>query len=362
MQPAPQVDPAGTADPAGTVTIVALGSYLPQGVVGLDFFYEAGMPPDPMPNSPLMRLPQHRHHVAGGERASTMIERAARPMFARLGIPPDGNVDLLLTNVLLPDGMITGCGAETADVLGCTPEWIIDLHNGGCASFPYMLKVAGALAAGGGARTALLATVQNTAGQLFIQPEIRKLPHAALPGDGCGVAYLRAGGGGPGATVLGVQTRHTPGTAMDIGPVTPDGRRYWESGSGALDVKADPDKQKETLALGNRLVPELVEELCARLDISVADIDALVTNQPNRIFLRNWREALGLPPERHLDTFDRFGNLYGAGVAVTLDYAAREGRIADGALVVVAGFAHAGDFAAAAALRWHGAPATGPPS
>jgi 3-oxoacyl-[acyl-carrier-protein] synthase-3 len=354
--------PASAADPAGTVTVVGLGSYLPQEVVGLDFFYAAGMPPDPMPNSPLMRLPPRRHHVARGERASTMIERAARPMFDRLGIPPDGNVDVLLTNVLLPDGMFTGCGAETADLLGCTPEWIIDLHNGGCASFPYMLKVAGALVAGGGARTALLATVQNTAGQLFSQPEIRKQPYAALPGDGCGVAYVRAGGTGPGATVLGVQTRHTPDTAMDIGVVTADGRRYWEAGGAAVDVKADPDKQKETLALGNRLVPELVEELCARLGLAVRDIDVLVTNQPNRIFLRNWREALGLPKERHLDTFDRFGNLYGAGVAITLDHAAREGLIADGALVVVAGFAHAGDFAAAAALRWRGLPGTVGPS
>ncbi|WP_249375581.1 hypothetical protein [Streptomyces sp. I05A-00742] len=38
----------------------------------------------------------------------------------------------------------------------------------------------------------------------------------------------------------------------------------------------------------------------------------MVTNQPNRIFLKNWRGALGLPAERHLGTFDRFGNLYGA--------------------------------------------------
>jgi len=335
--------------------VVGLGSYVPKTVVGLDFFYAAGMPPDPMPNSPLLRLPPERRHVEPGERAAAMIERAAAAMFDRLGLEPAGNVDVLLTNVLLPDGMFTGCGTEAADLLGCTPEWILDLHNGGCASFPYMLKVAGALVAGGGARSALLATVQNTAGQVYSQPEIRKLPHAALPGDGCGVAYVRAGDHA-GPAVLGTRTRHTPGTALDIGVVTQDGRRYWEPGPGALDVKANAEKQKETLALGNRLVPELVEELCAGLGLAVADIDVLITNQPNRIFLRNWRDALGLPAERHLDTFDRFGNLYGAGVAVTLEHAAREGRIPDGALVVTAGFAHAGDFAAAAALRWRGAP------
>ncbi|WP_245766751.1 3-oxoacyl-[acyl-carrier-protein] synthase III C-terminal domain-containing protein [Streptomyces colonosanans] len=81
----------------------------------------------------------------------------------------------------------------------------------------------------------------------------------------------------------------------------------------------------------------------------------LVTNQPNRIFLKNWRQALKLDEAQHLDTFDRYGNLYGAAVPVTLDRAARAGALRDGDLVVMSGFAHAGDFAAAAAVRWNGA-------
>ena len=70
--------------------------------------------------------------------------------------------------------------------------------------------------------------------------------------------------------------------------------------------------------------------------------------------MSNWREELGVPAERHLDTFDQLGNLYGAGVPVTFAHALRDGRVRDGDLVVLAGFAHAGDFAAAAALRWGG--------
>ena len=48
----------------------------------------------------------------------------------------------------------------------------------------------------------------------------------------------------------------------------------------------------------------------------VDNIGLLVTNQPNRVFLRNWREALELPAERHRDTFDECGNLFAAGVPV----------------------------------------------
>lgn len=334
-----------------SVGVAGVGSYLPATEVGLDFFYGEDLPRDPMSNSPLFRQPTTRRHVAPGERAAAMIDAAARPVFRRRGIDPAGNVDVLITNVLLPDALFTGCGAEAADLLGCTPEWIIDLHNGGCASFPYMLKLARGLIAAGEARTALVCTVQNAAGQVFAQPGVRRDPHAAVPGDGCGVAYLTAGGPNP---VLGVQTRNTPAFAGDLGPVTGDGRRFWEPGTGELDVRFDPDRTAEIIARGNTLVPELVVDLCGRLDLRPADIDVLITNQPNRIFLRTWRAALGLEPRRHLDTFDRYGNLYGAGAPVTLADAVAAGRVKDGDLVVLAGFAHAGDFAAAAAIRWGG--------
>jgi 3-oxoacyl-[acyl-carrier-protein] synthase III len=338
----------------GTVSVIGLGSYLPERAVGAEFFYDGAAPSDPLANSPLFRLPKLRHHVRPDERAGEMIAAAARPMFDRLGRPPAGNVDVLITNVLLPDQLFTGCGAETAALLDCRPEWIIDLHNGGCASFPYMVKLAGTIIGSGAARTALICNVQNTAGQVFVQPEVRGRAHAALAGDGCGVAYLVAGGASP---VLGVQTRNTPAFATDLGPSTQDGRKYWAPGTGELDVKFDESKGREIIDRGNSLVPELVTELCKRIDLSPSDIDVLITNQPNRIFLRTWREALGVPAERHVDTFDLFGNLYGAGAPVTFHHAVRSGQVRDGDLVVLAGFAHAGDFAAATAIRWHAAAA-----
>ncbi|AQA21751.1 3-Oxoacyl-[acyl-carrier-(ACP)] synthase III C terminal family protein [Rhodococcus sp. MTM3W5.2] len=43
---------------------------------------------------------------------------------------------------------------------------------------------------------------------------------------------------------------------------------------------------------------------------------------------------------------------------MTLDTANRDGRIGNGSLVLMAAFAHAGDFAGAAAVRWGAGPAT----
>ena len=74
------------------------------------------------------------------------------------------------------------------------------------------------------------------------------------------------------------------------------------------------------------------------------------------MFLRNWREALELPAERHPDTFDMGGNLFAAGIPVNLDRAISDGRLKEDDVVMMAAFAHAGDFAGAAAIRWGGRP------
>jgi 3-oxoacyl-[acyl-carrier-protein] synthase III len=328
------------------VSILDFGSYLPKKQVRLDFFFEDG---DPLAGNALLRAPELRHHVAADERASEMIEAAARPMFERIGLEP-GSVDMLITNVLLPDNPITGSGAEAAHRLGCTPATIIDLHNGGCASFPYMLQLAKALMQDGSVRSALLCMVQNGAGKLCALPKARKQPQSAVPGDGCGVAYVVAGERP--SPVLAVETRNVPSSALDMGIASPDGRMYWQPGTSELGIAMNVANLKHILDHGNQAVPALVTELCSRIGKTPADIDLLVTNQPNRIFLHNWRDALGIEPSRHLDTFDRFGNLMTASVPVTLDHALRDGSIHDGDLVVMAGFAHAGDFAAAAAVRW----------
>jgi 3-oxoacyl-[acyl-carrier-protein] synthase-3 len=214
-----------------------------------------------------------------------------------------------------------------------------------------MLKLARQILQTTDARSALICNAANAAGRIYDQTEVRKKSHAPIPGDGCGVGYLVADGSSP---ILDVECRHYEDFADDVS-VSVEGdthRSWWEAGEGQIHLGFSPSKVAKVLARGNRLVPEVASEVCRRLDIKTTEIDTLITNQPNRAFLRNWREALQLPPERHLDTFEDYGNMFGAAIPVTLDEAVRGGKIADGSLLMLAGFAHAGDLAGATAIRW----------
>ena len=55
------------------------------------------------------------------------------------------------------------------------PDWVIDLHNGGCASFPHMMALAQKILQTTDAKTAMIAAAQNAAGPSMTQSEIRKL-------------------------------------------------------------------------------------------------------------------------------------------------------------------------------------------
>ncbi len=101
---------------------------------------------------------------------------------------------------------------------------------------------------------------------------------------------------------------------------------------------------------GFRLVPKVMNEILERSKIKGRDLAALITNQPNHTFLRNWREAIQIPKERHIESFESLGNLFQAGIPINLELALSSKKIDSLGDILLAGFSHAGDYSAAALL------------
>jgi 3-oxoacyl-[acyl-carrier-protein] synthase-3 len=326
-----------------TVSLLGVASYLPEKVVTNDFFA-----PGAGTRRGMFIAPTVRHHVTD-ESAAEMIERASRRLVANLALDAGRDVDIVFTNVTVPDQPFTGCGAEVAHRLGLHPRWVVDLHNAGCVSFIYMLELARMMMAATDARGALLCNVQNAAGRVFSHPEVRLTSQAPVPGDGCGVGFVAPSAVSP---VLSIVHRCHGEFANDMSVSAADGRRYWQPGPSPITVAFTDERVASIISRGNRMVPEVVTAACDAAGVRARDIHLLVTNQPNPIFLRNWREALELPPETHHDTFDVHGNLFGAAIPINLEDALAKGKLRPGDLLALGGFSHAGDYTAAAVIRW----------
>jgi 3-oxoacyl-[acyl-carrier-protein] synthase III len=327
------------------ISLSATASYLPQKIIENDFFesYTSAV------KNKMFAGVTRRRHVAQEETAASMIKNAADKLIKKTAINPLKDIDILLTNVSVPDEFFLGCGAVVSHAIGARPNVVLDLHNSGCISFVYMLDLAIALMRSGKGRTALICNVQNAAGQIFAQSEVRKKPQSIVPGDGCGVAYLTMSEENP---ILS-SVHHCYGEyATDMYATSDKGRKYWETRVDQLYIDFTEHKIATLFSRGNSIVPHVIREACELAELPIKEISALITNQPNPLFLRNWREAIELPAEKHFDTFSEYGNLFGAGIPVTLDETLNAGKIQAGDHIVLAGFSHAGDFSGAAVIRW----------
>jgi len=333
-----------------TVSLLDIATYLPGEPVSAGY-YAGYAESDSLRENVMFKAPKFRHHVAEDETAVDMVERAAAGLIERRGQDAIANVDILITHVQLPDMPFYGAGGAMANRLGMKPNWVLDLHNGGCAAFILGMNVARTLIESGQGETALVAVAQNAAGTIFDQETIRSKAQASVPGDGAAVGLVARSDESP---ILDIECRTYGEFAGDMTISVDPARKWWQAGPGEGCIGFTESKITKVLARGNRQVPEVSYAVCDRIGIKPKDIDLLVTNQPNRVFLRNWRDALELPQERHRDTFDQCGNLFAAGVPVNLERAISEGQLKKGDVALMAAFAHAGDFAGAAAIKWGG--------
>jgi 3-oxoacyl-[acyl-carrier-protein] synthase III len=333
-----------------SVSLLDISTYLPGEPVSAEY-YAGFAESDDLRDNVMFRAPKFRHHVPMDETAIDMVERAAAGLIERYGHDTIANVDVLVTHVQLPDMPFYGGGGGMAHRLGIKPRWVLDLHNGGCAAFVLGLNVARTLLQSGQGQTALIAVVQNAAGTVFDQKTIRPKAQASVPGDGAAVGLVALSDKSP---ILDIECRTYGEFAGDMTISIDPWRRWWQAGPGEGCIGFTESKITKVLARGNRQVPEVSYAVCDRIGIKSKDLGLLVTNQPNRVFLRNWREALELPKERHRDTFDECGNLFAAGIPVNLERAISDGQLKKGDVAMMAAFAHAGDFAGAAAIRWGG--------
>src|ERR1700744_5090006 len=333
-----------------TVSLIDVATYLPGEPIGAAHFAQFAESDD-LRDNVMFRAPKFRHHVGADESAVDMVERAAQRLIERHGHDAIESVDILITHTQVPDMAFYGEGGGIAHRLGMRPSWVLDLHNGGCAAFVLGLKVARQLLASGEGHTALIAIAQNAAGQVFDQPGVRRKGQSSVPGDGAAVGLVTLSDESP---ILDTEFPTYGEYAGDMTLAINPPRKGWQAGPGEASSGFTETKISKVLARGNRQVPEVALAVCDRIGLSSKDIDLLVTNQPNRVFLRHWREAVEVPESRHLDTFDECGNLFGAGIPINLDRAISQGQVEAGDTVMMAAFAHPGHFAGATANRWGG--------
>ena len=247
---------------------------------------------------------------------------AAREALGDAGVTGK-DIDLLISATVTPDMMFPTSSALMADALGASDAAAYDLLAG-CTGFVYAIAQAyGMLASGLSRRT--LVVGGDVLSKILDWDDRSTL---VLFGDGAGAVVMepvdRGGflGFELGADGAGGQHLQLPGS----------GSRHFEDPDSMLKMNG-----REVFRFATRVMVSSAEAVLAQCGRTVDEIDVYVPHQANKRIIDYAVTKLGIPPERTVVNVDRFGNTSSGSIPLALADARADGRLRDGALVLMTG-------------------------
>ena len=268
---------------------------------------------------------------------SIMGAKAARIAIDRAGLTKD-DIDFIVFATLSPDMYFPGGGVKVQEILEMDTIGAIDIRNQ-CSGFIYGLSVADQFIKTGMYKNVLVIGSENHSGGL--ERSTRGRGVTVIFGDGAGAAVLtREEDNSKGilSTHLHAEGKHAGELALE-GPST--GR--WVD---TIMEEGDPDDVSYYPHMNGQFVfkhavvrfSEAIIEGLTQNKLQKEDIDMLIPHQANLRISQFIQKKFGLSKDQVYNNIMRYGNTTAASIPIALTEAWEEGKIKEGANVVLAAF------------------------
>ena len=314
----------GTAN--GAISITGIGAYAPEHVITNDDLSKMMETSDEWI---VERTGIHERRIAADDQAlSDLALPAARDALEQAGLDP-GTVDLIIVATVTPDMAFPSAGAIIADELGAPDAAAYDL-SAGCTGFMYAVAQGYGMVAAGLARHALV--VGGDVLSRILDWSDRGT--AVLFGDGAGAVVLeRVSEGGFLGFELGADGSGGPQLYLPAGgsrsPATADTvaeHKHYVQMNG-----------REVFKFATRILVTSAEKVLAECGKTIDDVDVYIPHQANVRIIDHAAEKLGIPKEKIVVNVERYGNTSSGSIPLALADAQAEGRLQEGALVLMTG-------------------------
>lgn len=302
------------------IGITGLGTHVPERVVTND---ELAQIVDTTDEWIVERTGIRERRIAADDEALTDIALpAAQEALEDAGVS-GSDVDLLICATVTPDMMFPTSSALLADELGMPKAAAYDLLAG-CTGFVYALAQAYAMLSCGLSTRALV--VGGDVLSKILDWEDRST--LVLFGDGAGAVVMEPVDRGG---FLG----------FELGADGGGGQHLWYPGSGSRHFE-NPDTYvkmngREVFKFATRIMVYSAEQILAECGKTMEDVDVYIPHQANKRIIDYAVGKLGIPPEKTIVNVDRFGNTSSGSIPLGLTDARAEGRLHDGALILMTG-------------------------
>ncbi len=327
---------------ASAVRIAGTGSYLPEKVLTnaeLEVLVETS---DEWITS--RTGIKERRIAAEGQLTSHMAAKAGERALAQAGIAAS-DVDLIIVGTITPDTITPATACYVQQHLGALKSVAFDV-SAACSGFLYALEIARHSVGAGAFKNALIIGAEKLSA--FVNWTDRNT--CVLFGDGAGAAVLVPSENGDGK----ILSSHlgTDGAQAELLNIP--------GGGAACPITIEnADQNLAALAMQGREVfkhavnamRRASEQAIASAGLQASDIKLVIPHQANIRIIDAIVERLDVNPENVFINVDKYGNTSAAAVAIALDEAHRQGRIAKGDKILLVAFG-AGLTWASAVIEW----------
>jgi 3-oxoacyl-[acyl-carrier-protein] synthase-3 len=227
--------------------------------------------------------------------------------------------------------------------------------NLGCSGFIYGLGQAEGLISSGQAANVLLVTAETYS--KFIHPGDKSV--RTLFGDAAAATLITAKESP--SPMIGPFVYGTDGAGAENLIVKTGGMRAPRTEQSGIAVEAESGNIRSLDSLfmnGGEIftftltaVPDAVNRLLAKADISLDQVDLFVFHQANRYMLDHLRKRMRIPEEKFVVEMASCGNTVSSTIPIALGESVKNGKLQKGALTLLVGFG-VGYSWGATLLRW----------
>jgi 3-oxoacyl-[acyl-carrier-protein] synthase-3 len=315
--------------------ILGVGHYVPTKVVTNDDLSKL-MPTTDEWIQQRTGIKERRFIEHDGIGASDLAVPAARMAVERAGRSMK-DVDMIVFATLSPDVQFPGSGCFLGDKLGLGGVPALDIRNQ-CSGFLYGLSLADAWVRAGMYKNVLVvgAEVHSTG----IELNERGRDVAVLFGDGAGAALV---GASPSDNrgLLSIALHADGSGAKDLWLPAPASMCSPARITHEMLDRGDQFPKmngKQVFRWATEKMPEVAHEALAKAELTIADVDLFVPHQANMRINEVVAKKLGIPPEKVVHNIQRYGNTTAATIPIGLSESHAEGKLREGAVVLLAAF------------------------
>jgi 3-oxoacyl-[acyl-carrier-protein] synthase-3 len=295
---------------------------------------------------------QCRHIASREECASDLAVGAVRNLF-RSGLCYAEEVDFVLLCTQSPDYLLPSTSCLLQDRLGIpTRVGALDF-NLGCSGFVYGLGLAEGLIVSGQARVVLLITADTYSKYINETDKVSRM----IFGDGAAATLIRARESS--TACMGPFLYGTSGKgANDLILLNSAVRRGCPDSKGKFERGLKAEEKRFLYMNGSRMfefalatVPQSVRALLDKAGMPLGDVDLFIFHQANACILEELRKMLRINKEKFQLSMRDSGNTISSTIPIALKQAQVDGRLWDGACILLVGFG-VGYSWGATLIRW----------